>query len=89
MDCQVMQADYRLCAVRVPIDLPCTVGEVIAYLHHAGWIKNDQEYTFAIFGRRVQPGDIIAHGERLDVVIPLPTSPVERRRALALKRKNR
>lgn len=89
MQCTVMQSNYVLRLVELDIALPCTVADALSALKIKGCIENDQSYTYSVYGRRVKLTDALQCGDRFDLVIDLPVSPVERRRVLALKRKNR
>ena len=89
MQCTVMQSNYVLRLIEIDIALPCRVVDALSALKTNGCIENDQSYTYSVYGRRMALNDVLQCGDRLDLVIPLPVSPVERRRALALKRKNR
>ena len=84
-----MQSDYRLLHYDLDLVLPCTLESVLLALQSRGWIDSDQHYGYAVYGRRTKGTDLLYPGDRLDCVLDLSSTPIDRRRALALKRKNR
>ena len=87
--CCVMQSNFKLLHYQLDLALPCTLESVLHVLQSRGWIDPDQCYGYAVYGRRIKSADLLYPGDRLDCVLDLTSSPVDRRRAVALKRKNR
>ncbi len=71
----------------LPLDVPagCTAEEALAlsgiFTLHAG--IDPARCGIGIFGREVARGHVLAAGDRVEVLRPLPEDPRERRRRLA------
>ena len=91
MDIQVyiMNSDFTVSqhSVNVPVD--STVLDVLDVLLAHQYIESTEYYTCSVFGDRVKVDYVLHSDDRLELSLPLPSDPIQRRRNLALKRKNR
>ncbi len=89
IEVQVMLPDYSL--QQYFFDLPegSCVSDLLSQLREAACIENDQVFVWSVYGKKVTSDYVFSAQDRFELVLPLPTSPIERRRLLALKRKNR
>ena len=64
---------------------------VLECVEHSGLLDlvpalRDARLGFAVFGRRVEPTDVLSEGDRIEVLRPLEIDPKEARRLRALRR---
>ena len=63
---------------------------VLGCVEHSGLFDlvpalRDARLGFAVFGRRVEPADVLSEGDRIEVLRPLEIDPKEARRLRALR----
>lgn len=85
----IMQSDFTIQLTHLSIQEDTTVAEIYKILVKQGSLKADVTYGMSIFGDRVTMKKTLCAQDRLEFSLPLPSDPMERRRRLALKRKNK
>ena len=91
MDIQVylMNADFTVSQHSIDVPVDSTVRDALDVLLFRQYIENTQCYACSVYGDRVKADYVLQADDRLELSLPLPSDPIQRRRNLALKRKNR
>lgn len=91
MEIQVylMNADFTVSQHTIDVPADSTVLDVLEVLLFGQHIEDSKCYACSIFGDRVKADYVLQADDRLELSLPLPSDPIQRRRNLALKRKNR
>ena len=84
-----MQSDYTIRSFGMKVVKDISVSGLYSLLIDLGHICQDSTYGLSVFGDRVKMDAVLRENDRFELSLPLPSDPMQRRRQLALKRKNR
>lgn len=84
-----MQSDYTIRSFGMKVVKDITVSGLYSLLIDLGHISQDSTYGLSVFGDRVKMDAVLREDDRFELSLPLPSDPMQRRRKLALKRKNK
>ena len=85
----IMQSDYTIRSFGMKVVKDISVSGLYSLLINLGHIRQDATYGMSVFGDRVKMHTILQDDDRFELSLPLPSDPMQRRRKLALKRKNK
>ena len=85
----IMQSDYTIRSFGMKVVKDITVSGLYSLLIDLGHISQDSTYGLSVFGDRVKMDAVLREDDRFELSLPLPSDPMQRRRKLALKRKNK
>lgn len=85
----IMQKDYQVVQTYVNLDNEATVSTCLNQLQLSGCIESDHSYTVSRYGQRVKLESRFMPEDRIELTLPLPSDPMDRRRKRALANKNR
>ena len=84
-----MQSDYGINSFKLEVSDDISVSNLYLHLLELGYVSSGIEYGMSVFGDRVKKDYLLSENDRFELCLPLPSDPMQRRRNLALKRKNR
>lgn len=85
----IMQKDYQVVQTYVDLNNEATVSTCLKMLQSNGCIQSDHSYTVSCYGRRMKLESRIMPDDRIELTLPLPSDPMDRRRKRALNNKKR